>query len=262
MDISIIVVNYNSKTKTFNCLDSIYRADLAGITYEIIVVDNDSAEKIDQEINLRYPEVIFIQSGKNLGMGAGNNIGIKKATGKNILVLNPDTEVTATSIKTMMNYLDANPDVGLVGPKLLRSDKTVQESCYRFPKIFIPIIRRTFLSKFATNYVDDYLMRNIDLSRPQAVDWIQGSCLLIKKEVIDKVGMFDERFFMYLEDTDLCKRISLAGWKVVYLPTAEVFHHHERASAKKHWFLAPFLNKLSRIHIISWGKYFIKWKFK
>ncbi|KKR21773.1 MAG: glycosyltransferase [Parcubacteria group bacterium GW2011_GWE2_39_37] len=262
MDISIIIVNYNSKIKTFHCLDSIYKADLNGIEYEIIVVDNDSREKINQEIKTRYSEVIFIQNNKNSGMGAGNNLGIVQATGKNILVLNPDTEVTAPAIRTMLDYLHANLDVGLVGPKLLRSDRTVQESCYRFPKIFIPIIRRTFLAKFAKNYVDDYLLKNIDLTKSQTVDWIQGSCLLIKKEVIDKVGMFDERFFMYLEDTDLCKRISLAGWKVVYLPTAEVFHLHERASAKKHWFLAPFLNKLSRIHIISWGKYFIKWKFK
>lgn len=259
MDISIIIVNYNTKDKTFYCLDSIYRADLTNINYEIIVVDNKSPEDIESELKSRYPNVIFIQSGFNLGMGSGNNIGIKKSKGENILILNPDTEVKEKSIKLMLDYLRNNKDVGLVGPKLLRSDGTTQDSCYRFPKLFIPILRRTFLGKFTKGYIDDYLMKNIDLSEPNAVDWIQGSSLLIKKEVLNEVGLFDERFFMYLEDTDLCKRINLSGRKVVYLPTAEVMHHHGRGSANKHWLIAPFSNKLSRIHIESWIKYFIKW---
>lgn len=262
MDLSIIIVNYNSKEKTLFCLDSIYQADLAGIEVEVIVIENHSYDILDDEINTRFPKVKLLKSKKNLGMGGGNNLGINQATGKFILILNPDTEIMKDSIKTMMEFLYRNEQAGLVGPKLLYPDGTEQISCYRFPKLFIPILRRTFLGYFAKNYVDDYLMKNVDLNQTQIVDWIQGSCLLIKMEVLTKVGLFDERFFMYLEDTDLCKRIKLAGWQVVYLPTAQVIHHHERASAKKPWYLAIFINRLSRIHIESWIKYFIKWNFK
>lgn len=262
MDLSIVIVNYNTKTKAFACLDSIYRSDLAGVEFEVFLVDNNSSEEIETELKAKFPEVVFIQSGGNLGMGKGNNLGIRQSSGKFVLILNPDTEVKLDSIKIMIEYLKANEAAGLVGPKLLYPDGTQQISCYRFPKLFIPLLRRTFLGRFAKGYVDDYLMKNIDLDKPQAVDWIQGSCLLIKKEVLDRVGLFDERFFMYLEDTDLCKRIASAGFRVVYLPTSEIIHHHGRGSAKTPWYLAPFLNRLSRVHIASWIKYYLKWKSK
>lgn len=262
MDLSIIIVNYNSREKTFFCLDSIYNSVLAGINFEIIVVDNFSTEKIGKELEKKYPEVIFIQSDKNLGMGGGNNLGIKKSKGKNILILNADTELRKDSIKSMLSYLEADDSIGLLGPKLLYPDGSYQQSCYRYPKIFIPILRRTFLGLFAKDYINDYLMNNIDINQPRAVDWIRGCALLIRKKVLDEVGIFDERFFLYLEDTDLCKRINTAGLKVVYFPGAQIVHHHGRMSAEQAWFIAIFKNKISRIHIASWIKYYLKWKFK
>ena len=262
MDLSIVIVNYNSKDKTFFCLNSIYKSNLNGISFEVIVVDNDSSEKIEEELKNKYPSVVFIQSDENLGMGSGNNLGIKNSTGKYILILNPDTEVRPNTIKKLYDYANNDKNIGLIGPKLFYPDGKIQNSCYHFPNLLIPFFRRTFLSKFAKGYLDYYLMKNTDLSKPLEVDWIMGSCLLVRRSLLDKIGLFDERFFMYFEDTDLCRRIKLSGWKVIYLPSAEVIHHHGRASAKRHWLIAPFTNRLSRVHIASWIKYFLKWRFK
>lgn len=262
IDLSIIIVNYNSKEKTLACLISLNRADFAGLTNEVILVDNNSSESIEFEARTIIDGLVFIKNPANIGMGAGNNVGIRRSTGEFVLVLNPDTEVKPDAIRTMVAYLRDNPGVGLVGPELIYPDGTPQDSCYRYPNLVLPLVRRTFLGGFAKDYLDYYLMKNLDLTKPQAVDWIMGSCLLMRRSVLDQVGLFDERFFMYLEDTDLCRRINNAGYKVVYLPSARVVHHHGRASAKKHWFVALFANKMSRVHLYSLIKYSIKWKFK
>jgi GT2 family glycosyltransferase len=262
MDLSIIIVNYNTKDKTLACLASLARADFPGLDKEVLLVDNDSAEPIEAEAKQAIDDLVFIKNGSNLGMGAGNNVGIRKSSGQFVLVLNPDTEVDPGAIMTMLGYLHDHPEAGLVGPELVYPDGTPQDSCYRYPNLILPLVRRTFLGGLAKGYLDYYLMKNLDLTKPQAVDWIMGSCLLIRREVLDKVGLFDERFFMYFEDTDLCRRINNAGYEVVYLPSARVIHHHGRASAKKHWLVALFANKMSRVHLCSLLKYSIKWKFK
>lgn len=262
MDLSIIVVNYNTKDKTLACLASLAKADFSGMSKEIILVDNNSAETIELEAKGAITGLVFVKNPSNVGMGAGNNVGIRRASGRYVLVLNPDTEVEPSAIRAMVAYLQEHADTGLVGPKLIYPDGTPQESCYRYPNLVLPLVRRTFLGSFAKDYLDYYLLKNLDLTKPQAVDWIMGSCLLIRREVLDRVGLFDERFFMYFEDTDLCRRINNAGFKVVYLPSALVIHHHGRASAKKHWFLALFTNRMSRVHLCSLLKYSIKWKFK
>jgi len=262
MDLSIIIVNYNTKEKTLACLRSLHEADFSGLTKEILLIDNHSLESIEVEAKSVINDLIYIQNNENVGMGAGNNVGIRRSQGDYVLILNPDTQVEAGAIKTMLNYLQKNQDTGLVGPELIYPDGAPQDSCYRYPNLILPLVRRTFLGGFAKDYLDYYLMKNLDLTKPQAVDWIMGSCLLIRKEVLNKVGLFDERFFMYFEDTDLCRRINNSGFKVVYLPTARVVHFHGRASAKKHWLVAIFANKMSRIHLYSLLKYSIKWKFK
>ncbi|NTW22057.1 glycosyltransferase family 2 protein [Candidatus Falkowbacteria bacterium] len=262
MDLSIIIVNYNTRDKTLACLASLARADFFGLEKEVILVDNDSSEPIEQDAKRALEGLVFIKNSANVGMGAGNNVGIRQSRGEFVLVLNPDTEVEPKAIATMVYYLRQNPGTGLVGPELVYPDGTPQDSCYRYPNLVLPLVRRTFLGGFAKDYLDYYLLKNLDLKKPQAVDWIMGSCLLIRRKVLDQVGLFDERFFMYFEDTDLCRRINLAGFKVVYLPSARVVHHHSRASAKKHWLVALFANKMSRVHLCSLLKYSLKWKFK
>ncbi len=262
VDVSVVIVNYKLKEKAINCLKSIYEADYGNYQFEVILVDNDSNDGIKKEVKDRFPQVNFIQTGANLGMGKGNNIGLKKASGEYLLILNPDIIVQKDSIKKMCDRFKRDKNVGMLGPKLLYPDGDHQDSCFRFPEILTPVYRRTPLGKFFLNNIDKFLMREYNMNTEVEADWLMGSCLLTSRSVLDEVGMFDDRFFMYFEDTDLCRRIKEVGLKVLYYPDVSIYHYHGRGSAENSWYLAPFNNKLARIHIESWAKYFWKWKFK
>jgi N-acetylglucosaminyl-diphospho-decaprenol L-rhamnosyltransferase len=257
MDISVIIVNYKSQDKVLKCLESLSKADWGGLAREIIVVDNDSGDDLSA-VKVLYPEAKIIQSEKNLGMGGGNNLGAKNSTGEFILILNPDTVVQGDSIIKLHQYLKDNKQAGIVGPKLLNPDGTLQFSCLRFPKLHTPILRRTFWGRFFPGHVDNFLMKDFDHAAVKEVDWLMGSSLLIRRDILEKDGfIFDETFFMYFEDTDLCRRTKKKhGYQVVYYPGAAVIHDHARESAEKPWFIAPFVDKLAREHIKSWMKYF------
>jgi len=266
MDLSIIIVNYKSQTKLINCLRSIRSSGVGQNQYEIIVVDNHSQEDLSL-LKKDYPEIRLIESQKNLGMGGGNNLGIKAASGEYILVLNPDTFIMPGAITILIDYLRTNRKVGLVGPKLLYPDRSLQYSCARFPKVYIPLLRRTFLGYYFPKLREDFRMADFDHNIIRTVDWLMGSCLMFRRELRQPDGQifrpeFDERYFMYFEDTDLCRQIWTKGWPVVYNPEAIVIHDHARDSAKFPWYIAVFVDKLSWVHIISWIKYFAKWGLK
>jgi GT2 family glycosyltransferase len=260
MDISIIIVTYQSKEKALKCIKAIKDSDLSGISYEIILADNASPDKIGKDINNEHSDIIFIQNEKNLGMGAGNNAGIEKSRGEFILILNADTYVEKNTIKMLYDQAKKNPDIGIIGPKLFYPDGTLQITCYRFPKIYTFVLRRTFLGFFFKKYLDDFLMTDFNHDQTSDVDWIMGSCLLVRKKITEKIGkVFDDRYWMYFEDTDLCRRTWKAGYGVIYYPLATAVHDHGRGSAKYPWYSALFKNRLARAHIISWFKYFCKW---
>ena len=265
LDLSIIIVNYKSKIKLANCLQSLAQANFSGLSYEIIVVENHSGDDLS-ELIASQANINLIISARNLGMGGGNNLGIKSARGQNILVLNPDTIVRADAVKKLLFYLQTNKEVGLVAPKLLYPDGKLQLSCSRFPSFFVPILRRTFLGDYFSKTRDDFMMTDVSHDEIIEADWVMGSCLLFRRSLrlnSDKVfePRFDERYFMYFEDTDLCRSIKTAGYKVVYYPEAIVIHDHARESAKNPWYIALFRDKITWVHIISWFKYFIKWGF-
>ncbi|MFH1427092.1 MAG: glycosyltransferase family 2 protein, partial [Patescibacteria group bacterium] len=238
---------------------SLSQSDFSGLEKEIIVVDNNSRDDIKIILANTFPKVKIISSEKNLGMGAGNNLGIREARGEVLLILNPDTIIKNNSIKILFNYLKNNQTVGIVAPKLIYPDNKLQISCFREWKFFTPILRRTFLGKLTKKHLNNFLMNDFDHNTIKEVDWIMGSCFLIKKEVFNIVGNFDERFFMYFEDSDLCRRVRNAKYQVIYNPEAIVIHDHARESAQKPWYLAPFVDRLAREHIKSWIKYFWKW---
>ncbi|HTW96884.1 MAG TPA: glycosyltransferase, partial [Candidatus Methylomirabilis sp.] len=231
--------------------------DWGDLSREIIVVDNNSGEDLSV-LAQTYPEIKIIQSEKNLGMGGGNNLGAKNSTGEFILILNPDTAVENRAIPLLHDYLRKNPSAAIVGPKLLNPDGTLQYSCLRFPKIQTAILRRTFFGELAPRHLDDFLMKDFDHAAIKSVDWLMGSCFLIRREILEKDGyIFDEKYFMYFEDTDLCRRVrEKHNYEVVYHPAAVVIHDHTRASAEKPWYIAPFVDPLTREHIKSWAKYF------
>lgn len=259
MDLSIIIVTYNQFDKARACLASIFSSRLGGLSFEVIVADNASTEGDADILKQAFPEVKVIKSPRNLGMGAGNNLAAAEARGEYLLILNPDTELHTEAATTMLEYLKNHPSAGIVGPKLMYPDGERQVSFYRFPNLLLPFIRRTFLGRLFPKFLASYLMSDLDLDQSQKVDWMMGSCLMLKTELFRRLNGFDERFFMYFEDTDLCKRISQLKLEAVYLPTATVIHHHGRASAKHHWLWSILTNRMARIHLLSYLKYFHKW---
>ena len=241
--------------KLLNCLASIKQADLTGLNYEVIIIENASGDDL---IDLKDQYKIII-SERNLGMGGGNNLGIKSAQGEFILISNPDIVYQTNTIKKLFNYLKNNPQVGLVGPQLLNPDNSLQYSCLRFPKFYIPLLRRTFVGRFFSKALNYYLMAENNHQEIMEVDWLLGACFMLKKPAID---LFDERYFMYFEDVDLCRQIKKAGNKVIYYPLVAVIHDHIRASAQKPWHRALFQDSLAREHLKSAGRYFYKWGLK
>lgn len=263
MELSIIIVNYKTKEKLKRCLDSILAPDLGNLNYEIILVDNNSGDDLGDLIGGKT-DIKLINSPKNLGMGGGNNLGITAARGQYILILNPDTIIKDRAILTLLDYLKKNNETALVGPKLLYPDGSLQYSCSRFPKFYTPILRRTFLGSFFKQSNISFMMKDFDHDSIKEVDWLMGSCLMFKKELVLLNGLifkphFDERYFMYFEDIDLCRQIWANGYKVIYNPEAILIHDHYRQSAKHPWYLAIFLDRITWSHIASWLKYFIKW---
>ncbi|MEA3398757.1 MAG: glycosyltransferase family 2 protein [Patescibacteria group bacterium] len=260
MDISIIILNYKSRGLTLNCLESIKEADFRNLKYEIIVVDNNSEDSIGEILNWQYPDIKFIQNDKNLGMGAGNNVGVRQAQGKYIVIMNPDTISFGDTFSLLHGYMENNSAAGVAGPLQFSPDKTIQASCFRWPGLMAPVYRRTFIGKykFAQKDLDSYLMKDFDHKSERTVDWLLGSFLFIRSKALDKIGLFDDRFFMYLEDTDLCRRFWQNGWQVIYYPAAKIIHNHLRESAKIPWYKA-FISPTARYHIISWIKYLRKW---
>ena len=258
MDISVIIVNYQSQDKVLKCLDALSSADWGDLSREIIVVDNDSGDDLARVKEI-FPEVKIIKSEKNLGMGGGNNLGAHNSSGEFILILNPDTVIKNEAILKLHRYLKENERAGIVGPKLLNPDGTLQYSCLRFPKIQTPILRRTFFGGLAPKQLDNFLMKDFDHAATRAVDWLMGSCFLIRREILERDGyIFDEKYFMYFEDTDLCRRVKEKhNCEVVYHPEAIVIHDHARASAEKPWSIAPLVDPLTREHLKSWFRYFI-----
>jgi len=266
MDLSIIIVNYKSRPKLLTCLESLAAFLPAELKREIIVVENDSGDDLS-DLNVKYPGLKLILSARNLGMGGGNNLGLNIASGDYILILNPDTVIKSSAVSILLDYLKSYPEVGLVGPKLLYPDGSLQYSCSKFPSFFMPILRRTFLGDYFASRRDSFMMAGFNHREIKEVDWLMGSCLMFKRQLKLPDGSvfsprFDERYFMYFEDIDICRTIRANGFKVVYNPQAVVIHDHQRESAKHPWYIALFCDKITWIHIASWLKYFKKWGFK
>ncbi len=280
MYLSIVILNYRQKGLVKQCIKGIV-ASRPNIEYELIIVDNNSNDGCVDMVNsmfqpeiqnksqqpqlplgdsLKIPPIKTIQSELNGGFAAGNNLGIKEAEGKYIMIINPDIAVVPNALERMVEFMEKNNSIGIIGPKLINPDGSIQYSCRRFPNFFTPIYRRIFLGRlfFAKNNLVNYLMIDFDHESNISVDWLFGACLLIRKSALEEIGFFDERFFMYFEDLDLCRRFWKNGFKVFYFAEVEMVHYHQRLSAEKSGILAIF-SKGGRIHLASGIKYFIKY---
>lgn len=217
--LSIIIVSYNTKKITSACIDSIKKSNI-NYQYEIIVVDNASQDGSVEEFKKRK-DINLILNNENLGFSKAVNIGIKTALGKYILILNSDVIVKKESINGLIEYAQTNQkDLGAVAPKLLNPDGTIQDCVYNFPTIFNAVKEYWFGIKGA------YEKYTPIGNKPSEVDAVVMTCFLITPLALEKVGYLNEKYFMYFEDLDYCRELHRKKLKVIYLPDAEVVHHH------------------------------------
>ena len=227
MDISIVIVSYNGRDHLRDCLRSLAEHPPAD-SHEVIVVDNDSSDGSADMVTTEFPAVRLLCSPKNVGFAAGANRGIREATGEAIVFLNPDSEVEVDPFGPLLAYLRSHDDAGIVAPKLLNEDGSLQLSCRRFPSFSTALFNRySLLTRlFPRNrYSARYLLTDWDHTATCEVDWVSGACLMARRSLFDAIGLLDEGYFMYIEDVDLCQRAHRAGYKVVYYPEASVVHH-------------------------------------
>jgi GT2 family glycosyltransferase len=225
LDLSIVIVNWNVRDLLRSCLKSIENSESDNLSVETIVVDCQSTDGSIAMIQHEFPWVRLIEAGGNVGFSTGNNLGIESSGGGFVLLLNPDTVLYVGALNTLVNYLETHADVGVVGPKLLNEDGTTQSSRRRFPTLASGIFESTWLEGLAPRKVlSRYYYQDVDDSEITEVDWVTGAALVVRREVIDKVGVFDPGFFMYSEEVDWQRRIKSAGWRITYLPQAQVVH--------------------------------------
>lgn len=260
MELSIIITNYKNPELLKVCINSI-KKNIILSDYEIIVSDSETEEATQLMMREDYPDIKFIPSAENIGFGRTVENGYRQSHGEYILILNGDIIVKKNAIESLLDYIKNNPLVGMVGPKLLNFNETLQYSCFQFYSLMTIVYRRTFLGRLpnARRKLDGFLMKDFDHKNPKEVDWLMGSAIMTKREAVEKVGMMDNRFKLYMEDTDWCRRFWENGFKVVYYPRSEMYHYHGRGSASKSVWRALTSNKLTWIHIFSAIKYFIKY---
>lgn len=231
--------------------------------FEYFLVDNAAGDGTGAMVREHFPWVKIIDHQGNIGFGAGNNLAFREAKGEYVMLVNPDLTVFPGEFEKLLAFADAHPDIGFVGPKLLNPDRTLQRSFHRFPNPLIPLFRRTPLGRTAWGQrtIEKYLMMDADPNVVQDVDGLFGAAILIRRSALEQIGHFDERFFMYFEDVDLCRRAWESGWRVTYAPLAMFVHYHQRESeVKRFWKL--FTNRVVRTHIKSGIMYFLKYRGK
>jgi len=221
--VSSIIISYNTREMTLRCLRTL-EGELAGIDAEVIVVDNASKDGSVEAIQTEFPGTRVIASTTNDGFGAANNRAMRQARGKYFLLLNSDAFPQTGAIGKQVEYLDKRPEAGVVGPRLLNEDGSLQRSCYRFPTPLQCWAENLWLSTLfpENSCLGDYRRWEHDSERN--VEWIVGACMLVRRKVVEQVGGFDEGFFMYAEETDWQRRMRDAGWRIAFTPTAEVVH--------------------------------------
>lgn len=242
LDLSIIIVNWNVRELLDKCLASLLAADLSFgdaevgdlPRAEIILVDSASADGSVDMVGAKYPLVRLLPQTENVGFTRGNNIGLALARGAFVLLLNPDTEVSPDALPTMLNYLRAHPAAGIVGPHTRNSDGSHQSTRRRFPSLLTGIFESTWLSAWAPAAIErTYRMLDRSDDEIVAADWVQGSALMFRRALYDDIGGLDERFTMYSEELDFCRRAKAEGWQVAYHGRARITHHGGKSSEQR-----------------------------
>ena len=271
MKLSIIITNYRTPDKLKQCLQSIfeYKLDRIFNFWEVIVSDSGTIENEQKQITDLFPEIKFLPHQKNIGYARAVNRALKITQGDYLLIINSDIIIPPDShFEEMVNFLSQNQQtVGLIGPRLTNIDGSHQYSAFRFYNPLTILARRTIFGKTKIGQkiknkfvIKKEINNSIKTEKPLGVDWLMGSALLTTKTTAEKIGLFDERFFMYFEDVDWCRRFKKCGYKVIYFPKCRMIHYHLQSSQQIGGIIDFFISRYTRTHILSWLKYCWKWK--
>lgn len=252
-DVSVVVVSHNHGSYLAPCLDSLAQEHQRQ-TIEVLVVDNLSTDDTVRLVRQSYPWVRLIENTRRQGFAANNNRAIRRSRGRYVLLLNPDTEVLPGALARLVEYMDAEPSVGLCGPQLVYPDGKIQPSCRRFPTLASVLVRRTPLRSWLQDSAADrsHLMTDMDHGSCSVVDWLLGACLMVRREFLRTVGLLDEGYYLYVEDIDWAYRARQRGWRVVYYPEARILHHHQGQSDR------ALVSRYSWYHLRSMWRYYRK----
>lgn len=226
VDVSVVIVTFNSLGHIQRCLESIY-AQTRGVSFEVIVVDNASRDGSAELVEATYPSARLLRRRRNGGLSAAVNDGVRISAGRFVMAINPDTLIDGDVFTVLSSYLGRHGDVGIVAPRLLDDDGTLQLSCRAFPGYATALFNRySIVTRLfpRNNRSRRYLMADFDHASTRDVDWVSGAALMFARAVFDEVGGWDAGFFMFSEDVDFCRRVHDAGYRVVYEPAATVYH--------------------------------------
>jgi GT2 family glycosyltransferase len=229
IDLSVIIVSWNTKEFLLPCVRSVFESEQE-ISEEVIVVDNGSHDGSGSEVKKIFPRVHLIQNEKNLGFAKAVNQGLQKASGKYALLLNPDTRVKNGAIERLMSFMEAHPKVGISGTQLLNPDGSKQNSIANFPSWATELLNKNLLRWLSPKRFPG---KGRIYSEPIDVDSVIGACMMVRREAWGQVGLLDEDYFLFLEETDWCYRLKKAGWRISHVPDAEVYHFQGKSAEKE-----------------------------
>ena len=225
LDLSVIIVNWNAKDLLRKCLEHV-QTTVQSTQYEIIVVDNYSTDDSQTMVKHDFPDVKLIENTKNVGFAGANNQGMREAAGRYFLLLNSDAFVEPNTIDTMVQFMDDHPEAGMSACKLLYNDRSLQPSAFAYPTLKTELYTALQLNRFfpKSHEFGKQAMTYWDFNDVRAVDAVMGAFMLVRREVVDQVGMMDESYFMYSEEIDWCYRIHQHGWQILYNPEVQTVH--------------------------------------
>jgi GT2 family glycosyltransferase len=222
IDFSIVIVNWNTRAMLTDCLESVFETG-TGLEFEVFVVDNASTDGSAAMVRERFPQVRLIANAQNVGFARASNQVIKESVGRYVLLLNPDTKVLPGALRILCDFIESHTKVGAVGPMIVNPDLTLQSSCNPMPTLWREFWRLMLLDGIVPQSI--YREEDWDTTAAHEVEVIQGDCLLLRREALSDVGLFDEAFFMFTEEVDLCFRLLQAGWLLYWVPMARVIHY-------------------------------------